>query len=95
MNHQDRKFIRLVLQLSADHEPDGYPAIQMRDLLHAAAAIKSLSHINELSCQDWAESHSSVEKLYLRHFPMPDDHMGIEDMVDALSKKFDQRKATP
>ena len=101
MFRRDVKFIHKVLLLSADHEPEGWPAIKMKDLMEAAESIKSLSHIVEMDCKTWAESHSHVERQYLKHFPIPDDHMGIEDMVDRLvslipeSNPVDQRSVAP
>jgi hypothetical protein len=84
MFKNDFKFIRKVLQLSADHEPEGWPAIKMKELMEASESIKSMSHIVEMDCKFWAESHSYVEKHYLKYFPLPEDHMCIEDMVDGL-----------
>jgi hypothetical protein len=84
MFNRDQQFIHLVLQLSADHDPEGYPAIKMKDLMRASEAIKSLSHIVEMDCHNWAECHTHVEKYYLSHFGIPHEHMCIEEMVDKL-----------
>lgn len=81
---RDKNFVHLVLQLSADHEPEGWPAIKMKDLMEAAESIKSLSRIIEMDSLNWADSHTHVEQYYLKYFPVPDDHKSVEEMVDEL-----------
>ena len=84
MFKRDLEFIRKVQTFAIDHDPEGFPAIQMKDLLDASESLKHLTHANSLSCVDWASDHTHIEKKYIQLFGMPEGHVSIIDMFDRI-----------